>query len=121
MADQQRPERRFHHIGLRAFEPQPAEDLVAATKTWVTNPAFDPNRIEYLRYEPDSPVEEEFRNTPHIAYEVDDLAEHMAGKDVYLGPLDVDDPPFATVVFTREDGLIVEYMQFKPGRSWFNV
>ncbi|MDQ3654808.1 MAG: hypothetical protein M3457_06995 [Chloroflexota bacterium] len=120
MSQEQRPARRFHHIGLRAFEPQPNEDFVSATKTWVTDPANDPNRIEYLRYEPDCPIADEFKNTPHIAYAVDDLATHLAGKDVYLEPFEVGTPPYATVAFTREDGVFIEYMQFNPGRRWFN-
>jgi hypothetical protein len=120
MSQDQRLSRSFHHIGLRAFEPKPKEDLVTATKTWVTNPMDDPNRIEFLRYEPDSPIEEEFKNTPHIAYVVEDLAAHLVGKDIYLEPFEVGSPPFATVAFTREDGLFVEYMQFLPGRTWFN-
>jgi hypothetical protein len=120
MSDSPTPAKRFHHIGLRAFEPRPGEDFVAATKTWVTNPAHDPNRIEFLRYEPDCPIADEFKNSPHIAYAVDDLAEHLEGKDVYVAPFEVGEPPFATVAFTREDGVIIEYMQFKRGRTWFN-
>src|SRR5690606_32273797 len=102
------------------FEPKPNEDLVASTRTWVTNPKHDPNRIEFLRYEPDSPIEEEFKNTPHIAYAVDDLAAHLVGKDVYLEPFEVGSPPFATVAFTCEVGLFIEYMQFVSGRTWFS-
>ncbi|MGI8476234.1 MAG: hypothetical protein ACR2OO_07690 [Thermomicrobiales bacterium] len=113
------PRKAFHHIGLRAFEPQPGEDLVAPSKCWVTNPDGTPNRIEWLRYAPDSPISEEFMNSPHIAYGVDDLQPHIEGKEIYLAPFDVGEPPFARVAFTREDGVFVEYMQFYPGRSWF--
>jgi hypothetical protein len=49
---------------------------------------------------------------------VDDLNEHIAGKDVLL-LFEVGEPPFAKVAFVREDGAYVEYMQFKPGRTWF--
>ncbi len=120
MSQAEQSARRFHHIGLRSFEPRPGEDFVTASKTWVTNPANDANMIEYLRYEPDSLIDEEFKNTPHIAYAVDDLATHLAGKNVYLEPFEVGDPPFATVAFTREDGVFIEYMKFNPGRTWFN-
>ena len=74
--------------------------------------------IEWLRYEPDSHLPEEFKDSPHVAYAVDDLNEHIAGKDIAL-LFEVGDPPFAKVAFTREDGVIYEYMQFKPGRHWF--
>ena len=67
------PAKRFHHIGLRAYEPQSGEDHVASSKCWVTNPADDANRIEWLRYAEDSPIDPEFMDFPHIAYTVDDL------------------------------------------------
>ena len=118
MSDPHPSRRKFHHVGLRADEPQPDEYFIAPTKVWVTNPNRHPQHIEYLRYEPDSPISGEFMDAPHIAYEVDDLAPHLQGKDVYLPPFDVGEPPFATVAFTREDGLFTEYMLFRPGRAW---
>lgn len=120
MLDSPRPAKRFHHVGLRAHEPQPDEDHVAPSRCWVTNPNRHPNRVEYLRYAPDSPIAREFMDAPHVAYAVDELEPHLAGKEVYLAPFDVGDPPFARVAFTHEDGLFVEYMRFYPGRTWFN-
>jgi hypothetical protein len=120
MIAEPQPAKRFHHIGLRAFEPQPKEDHVAPSKCWVTNPAHDPNRIEWLRYAEDSPIDPEFMNFPHIAYTVDELEPHLEGKDIYLQPFEVGDPPFATVAFTRENGVFIEYMKIYPGRTWFN-
>ncbi len=110
----------FHHVGLPAFDEQPREHRVAPSKSSVTNPAHHPQRIEYLRYDPDSPISEEFMHAPHVAYAVDDLTPHLDGKEIYLPPFDVGEPPFATVAFTVEDGLFVEYMQFRPGRAWFD-
>ena len=118
MSDPHPPRKKFHHIGLRATEPQPDESYVASFRCWVTNPNRHPQHVEYLRYEPDSPVREEFMDSPHVAYEVEDLAPHLAGKDVFREPLDLGDPPFATAAFTREHGLIVEYLVFRPGRAW---
>ena len=111
--------RTFHHVGLTTLEVQPNEDYVAPSKCWVTDPNHHPYRIELLRYAPDSPVSAEFQNAPHVAYEVDDLEANLVGKEIIIPPFDVDDPPFARVAFTKEDGLFVEYMQFIPGRTWF--
>jgi hypothetical protein len=111
--------KRFHHVGLTTVEEQPREDYVAPSKCWVTNPDDHPYRVELLRYAPDSPVSKEFQNAPHVAYAVDELEPHLEGKDVVIPPFDVDDPPFARVAFTKEDGLFVEYMKFVPGRTWF--
>ena len=84
----------------------------------MTDPRHHPNRIEYLRYEPDSFLPEGCKKSPHVAYKVEDLRPHIAGKDVVL-LFEVGDPPFAKVAFTREDGVYHEYMEFKPGRTWF--
>lgn len=120
MAPPNQPEKTFHHVGLRAFDEQPREHYVVPSRCWVTNPNHHPNRIEYLRYAPDSPISEEFMNAPHVAYAVEELEPHLEGKEVYLEPFEVGDPPFATVAFTKEDGLFVEYMKFHPGRVWFD-
>ncbi len=79
MAESNRLAKRFHHVGLRATEPQPAEHHVPPSKCWVTNPNHHDYRIEYLRYAPDSPISDEFKNSPHVAYKVDDLRPHIAG------------------------------------------
>jgi hypothetical protein len=119
MAEAAKPRKAFHHVGLTTLEEQPDEDHVAPSKCWVTDPRNHPMRIEFLRYAPDSPVSQEFQSSPHIAYEVDDLEPHIEGKEIVIPPFDVDDPPFARVAFTKEDGLFVEYMKFYPGRHWF--
>jgi hypothetical protein len=117
--ESQEPRKQFHHVGLRAMDPMPVEFYIPPSKCWISgNPVDHPHRIEYLRYAPDSPITEEFQNAPHIAYEVDDLEPHLEGKDIYLQPFEVGDPPFATVAFTKENGLFIEYMKFRPGRKW---
>jgi hypothetical protein len=113
------PRKRFHHVGMTTLEEMPGEDYVAPSKCWVTDPRNHPMKIEYLRYAPDSSVSAEFQASPHIAYEVDELEPHLEGKEVVLSPFDVDEPPFARVAFTKEDGVFIEYMKFYPGRHWF--
>jgi hypothetical protein len=120
MADAGKPRKAFHHVGLTTLNEQPHEDNVVPSKCWVTDPSDHPMRIEFLRYAPDSPVSAEFQGSPHIAYAVDELEPHLEGKEIIIPPFDVDDPPFARVAFTKEDGLFVEYMKFYPGRTWFN-
>jgi hypothetical protein len=115
--------KRFHHIGLPApvqNAPMPLESFVAATRTWVTNPAHHPQRIEWLRYEPDTTVDREFQLSPHICYEVDVLPDVSAEDVVALGPFDVGEPPFGRALFINEDGIAVEYLQIFPDRRWFD-
>ena len=106
--------REFHHVGLPTDEKQPGEVYVPATKVWVTDPSVHRYRVEYLRFEADSPVTGPVRDQPHFAYKVDDLRREMAGKRVLLGPF----TPMEglEVVFVYEDGAVIEFMQWSEQR-----
>jgi hypothetical protein len=86
----------------------------------VTNPVDHPQRIEWLRYPPDSLVEPAFRASPHICYAVPDLDAAILGAEIVIPPFAPGDPPFGRAAFFREDGVIIEYIEFLPGRGWFN-
>ena len=106
----------FNHIGLITNEPKDGESYVSATKVWVTNPHENPFRIEWLRYEPDSPVTGPVRTQPHVSFRVDNLKDASRDLKVLLKPFDVG---FATVGFYQTpDGAVVELMEYKPGQSW---
>lgn len=102
--------RQFHHVGVITDEPQPGEIFVGATRVHVTNPNDHPYRIEYLRFEPDSPVTAPVRTLPHIAFRVDSLDAEIAGKHVLLGPFQAMEG--LRVVFVLEDGAVFEFMEF---------
>jgi hypothetical protein len=102
--------RRFHHVGLSSEQVQPGEIYVPETRVFVTNPADHPHRIEYLRFEPDSPVTGPVREQPHMAFRVDDLDAEIAGAHVLLGPFRAMEG--LRVAFILQDGAVFEYMQF---------
>lgn len=107
----------FHHTGVITYQPQPGEIFVPASKVWVTSPEQHPYRIEFLRFEPDSPVTGPVRERCHTAFvlEDEDLETAIRGAQVLLGPFD----PLEglSVVFVEEDGAVVEYMRFWGGRT----
>ncbi len=102
--------REFHHLGLPTDEPQAGETYVPATKVWVTDPLKHKYKVEFLRFEPDSPVQGVVRHQPHFAFRVDSLKEAMAGEKVVLGPFEA--MPGLTVVFVEKDGAVFEFMEF---------
>ena len=102
--------REFHHIGLPTDTKQPEEVYVPETKVWVTDPSKHPYRVEYLRFEPDSPVTGPVRDLPHIAFKVDDLEREIQGENVILGPFQPTEG--LRVVFILKDGAVFEFMQF---------
>jgi hypothetical protein len=102
--------RRFHHVGVITDERQPGEIYVPETRVHVTNPLDHPYRIEYLRFEPDSPVTGPVREQPHMAFEVEDLEAELAGQEVLLGPFRAMEG--LRVAFILQDQAVIELMQF---------
>jgi hypothetical protein len=83
---------------------------VAATKVWVTDIKSHPYRVEWLRFEPDSPTTGPVRENPHVAYRVDSIAAAAKGLKVLLEPFDAG---IAKVGFYQtDDGVVVEFMEY---------
>ena len=100
----------FDHIGIVTTEKKANEMFIAPTKVWVTEFQSHPFHVEWLRFEPDSPVTGPLRHQPHVAYRVDDIQAAGKGLKVVLEPFDVG---FATVAFFQtEDGALVEFMKY---------
>jgi len=104
-------QREFHHIGLPTDTSQPGEVYVEDTKVWVTDPRNHPYKVEFLRFEKDSPVKGPVRDLPHIGYRVNDMAEALRGENVLLQPFSPS--PGFMVAFVLKDGAVVEFMTYE--------
>ncbi len=111
---------KFDHIGVVTTEEKPKESWVEATRVWVTSPRDHPFNIEFLRFEPDSPVTGPLRTDPHVAYRVADVEAAIEGHEVVLEPFDVGDG-FVRVAFVNVGGALVEFMQYTnpDEEGWF--
>jgi hypothetical protein len=68
-----------------------------------------PYRVEWMRFEPDSPLPELVKTVPHVAFEVDDLDEAIRGKDVLIAP---NSPSKGVrVAFVVDDGAPIEFLE----------
>jgi len=63
-----------------------------------------------MRYDHDAPLPAIVKAVPHIAFEVDDLAAELVGRDVIIEPNSPSDG--VLVAFILEAGAPVELMQF---------
>jgi hypothetical protein len=109
----------FDHVGIVTDDKKSGENFVEATRVWVTNPKSHPYNVEWLRFEPDTPVTGPLRKGPHIAYRVKSIDEASKGLKVLLEPFVVND--FVRVAFYQsEDGTVVEFMEYLHGDGeWF--
>ena len=114
---------RFDHIGLVTDGAKDGETFVAATRVWVTSPRANAFNVEWLRFEPDSPVRGLLRTAPHVAYRVDDIVAAIEGHTVVAEPFDPTGRgnDFLRVAFVEADGVVVELMQYgNPDETgWF--
>ena len=102
----------FHHIGLVTEEEKPGEMYFDSLKVWGTNPDDDPNKVEWVRFKPDSPLADTaVAKMPHVSWAVDDLDKEIEGKDMVAGPLQVAEG--VRIAYFMMDGALVEYLEIK--------
>jgi len=100
---------RYHHLGIPTSESRPGERYLPEFGMHVSGYETSPFRIEWMRFDQDSPVPELVRRMPHIAFEVDDLEAALEGRDVLIAPNSPS--PGVLVAFVVDDGAPVELMQ----------
>jgi len=104
--------KQFHHIGLVTDEEKPGEAYFDSLKVWGTSPDDDPNRIEWVRFAPESPLADTpVAKMPHVSFAVDDLERELEGKNVVVAPLQVAEG--IRIAYFLEDGALVEYLEAK--------
>jgi len=65
---------------------RPGETCIDEARLHITDPEASEHRIEWLRFEEDSPLPEVLKTTAHVAYVVDDLDAVLVEQDVLLEP-----------------------------------
>lgn len=69
-----------------------------------------PFRIEWMRFDADSPLPDLVQQVPHVAFEVADLEAALDGREVLIAPNSPS--PGVLVAFVVDNGAPVELMQF---------
>jgi len=76
-----------------------------------TDHESNPFGIQWMMYDADCPLPRLVREVAHVAFEVDDLEEAIAGKTVIIPPNSPS--PGVVVAFIEENGAPVELLQFQ--------
>lgn len=99
----------FHHFGVPVSVEQENETYIEGAKVFITDAESHPYRVEYLRFEKDSPMHADVISNPHAAFMVDDLAAALEGRNVIVEPFDATES--LRVAFINDKGAIIELMQ----------
>jgi hypothetical protein len=102
---------RYHHMGIPTNTPRPGEVYLEEYGMYVSGFETSPYGVEWMRFEPGSPVSELIRTVPHIAFEVDDLDHALEGKKLIGKP----SSPMAgvRVAMILHNGMPVELLEFE--------
>jgi hypothetical protein len=99
-------------MGIATTEKRPGEVHLKHLKIFVSGYGKSPYSIEWTRYEENAPYPEIVKIVPHVAFEVDDLASELQGKNVIIEPNSPS--PGVTVAFIEDNGVPVEFLQIDP-------
>ena len=111
----------FDHIGMIADDKKKGEIYVEATRVWVTDFREHPFRIEWLRFEPDTPVTGPVRSMPHLAFRTDSIAESSKGMTCLLEPFDTTVDKCFLYGSTRECADLIESLQPEVDNFGFSL
>jgi hypothetical protein len=102
---------RYHHVGIPTKEPRPGERYLKDLGMYVCGFEISPYGIEWMRFDPDSPISKLIQTIPHVAFEVDDLDGEIEGKELLGG---VSEPSEGVrVAMIVDNGAPVELLEFR--------
>ena len=106
---------RYHHIGIPTDVPRPGESYLPQFKMYVSGFETSPCGIQWMRFEPDSPVHALIKSVPHVAFEVDDLEAALQGREILTAP---NSPSKGVrVAMILDHGAPVELLEFRRDPS----
>jgi len=103
---------RYHHIGIPTQTPRPGEIHLPKLKIHVAGFESSPYGIQWMRFDADAPYSQIIKTVPHLAFEVDDLAAALEGKEILTPPNSPSEG--VTVAMILDNGAPVELLEFAP-------
>ncbi|MGA2673785.1 MAG: hypothetical protein ABSE99_11215 [Terracidiphilus sp.] len=103
---------RYHHIGIPTQTPRSGEQYLPELKIHVAGFESSPCGIQWMRFDADAPYSEIVKTVPHVAFEVDDLAAALEGKEILTPPNSPSEG--VRVAMILDHGAPVELLEFAP-------
>ncbi|TCW17683.1 hypothetical protein EDF73_101332 [Raoultella sp. BIGb0138] len=98
----------FHHFGIPVQDGDTSGTYSEKAGMYTAdNPGKF--RVQWHRFDADSPLHPLLRTVPHVAFKVDDLLQAIEGEEVILGPYEPIDDYFVAVI--NDAGVPIELIQ----------
>lgn len=106
---------RYHHLGIPTLISREGETYLPGLHLYVSGFKTSPYGIQWMRFEPDAPYPELVKTVPHVAFEVDDLAAALKGRQLLIPP---NSPASGIrVAMIVDDGAPVELLEIALARE----
>lgn len=109
---------RYHHLGVPTDKPIQGETYLPQFKLYVSGFDTSPFGIEWMRFEPDSPVDELIRKVPHIAFEVENLELELARHNLQILTPPNSPGEGIRVAMISHNGAPIELIEFSKNISY---
>ena len=107
--------RKFHHVGIPTADQLPGEVFLPEFGMYVSGFEESPYGVEWMRFDPDSPIPDLVQRVPHVAFAVDDLEEELFGQEVLIAPNSPS--PGIRVAFIVHNGAPIEFLEVNTERE----
>lgn len=103
---------KYHHLGIPTKEIMPDEVYLPRFKFYISGFSTSPFGIEWMRFEPGSPINILIQTLPHIAFEVPDLDYELALRDLNVITPPNSPGPGIRVAMIEHNGGPIELLEF---------
>jgi hypothetical protein len=102
---------KYNHLGIPTQTPQEGEIYLSQFDLHCTDHESNPFGIQWMRYGENCTLPKIVQEVAHVAFEVDDLAKALEGKEVIIQPNSPSQG--VNVAFILVNGAPVELMEYK--------
>jgi hypothetical protein len=104
---------KYHHLGIPTKSVMPGEIYVSQFRFFVSGFSTSPFGIEWMRFEPDSPIDILIQNVPHLAFEVTDLDWELENRDFNIITKSSNPAEGIRVAMIEHNGAPIELIEFE--------
>jgi hypothetical protein len=108
---------KYHHLGIPTKSVIPGEIYVSQFRFFVSGFSTSPFGVEWMRYEPDSPIDFLIQNVPHLAFEVDDLDWELENRNFKIITEPNNPAKGIRVAMIEHNGVPIELIEFEQNKK----
>lgn len=104
---------KYHHLGIPTQTVMPGEIYLDQFRFFVSGFSTSPFGIEWMRFEPDSPIDMLIQKVPHLAFEVEDLDWELKNRDLKILTKPNHPAKGIRVAMIEHNGAPIELIEFE--------